>query len=169
MKKAFTLIEMLISISLLSVITIFLYQTYASLQKSNRFYGEELSEASREQKLRKTIYLDLALSMPESVKLINIDKTSDVIIMQSSHSVHHRIMPYIAYMIKDKHLMRIESSEELFYPLSGKEEMVIDDLTQLTAFRIFQKENSFLIHLEKDDGKKMMLFRTNRLNDVLSF
>ena len=168
MKKAFTLIEMLISISLLSVITIFLYQTYASLQKSNRFYGEELSEASREQKLRKTIYLDLALSTPESVKLIHIDKSSDVIILQSSNSVHHRIMPYIAYMIKDGHLMRIESSEELFYPLSGEEEMVIDDLTELKIFRVFQKENSFLVHIEKDD-QKMMLFRTNRLNDVLDF
>lgn len=168
MKKAFTLIEMLISVSLLSVITLFLYQTYASLQQSNRFYGEELSEASREQKLRKTIYLDFALSTPASVKLINIDKTSDVVILQSSHSVHHRIMPYIAYMIKDNHLLRIESSEELFYPLSGEEEMIIDDLTELQIFRVFQKENSFLVHLQKDD-KKMILFRTNRLNDVADF
>ncbi len=31
MKKAFTLIEMLIAVGLLSVITLFLYQTYASL------------------------------------------------------------------------------------------------------------------------------------------
>lgn len=168
MKKAFTLIEMLISVGLLSVITIFLYQTYASLQKSNRFYGEELSEASREQKLRKTIYLDFALSTPESIKLINIDKTSDVVIMQSSNSVHHRIMPYIAYMIKDKHLLRIESSQELFYPLSGEEEMVIDDLTELEIFRVFQTGNSFLVHLEKDN-KKMILLRTNRLNDVVNF
>lgn len=168
MKKAFTLIEMLISISLLSVITLFLYQTYVSLQQSNRFYGEELSEASREQKLRKTIYLDFALSTPASVKLINIDKTSDVLILQSSHSVHHRIMPYIAYIIKDKHLLRIESSEELYYPLSGEEEMVIDDLGNVKSFRIFQKENSFLVHLEQKE-KKMILFRTNRLNDVVDF
>jgi len=168
MKKAFTLIEMLISISLLSVITIFLYQTYASLQSSNRFYGEELSEASREQKLRKTIYLDLALSVPGSIKLINIDKNSDVIIMQSSHSVHRRIMPYTAYMLKNSRLLRIESSQELFYPLSGEEEMVIDDLSELKIFRVFQKENAFLVHLEKKD-EKMMLFRTNRLNDVVDF
>lgn len=168
MKKAFTLIEMLIAISLLSVITLFLYQTNASLQHSNHFYGEELSEASREQKLRKTIYLDLSLSMPDSINLINIDKNSDVLIMQSSHSVHRRIMPYIAYMVKDDHLMRIESSQKLFYPLSGEEEMVIDDLEEVKTFRIFQKENSFLVHLEQED-KKMILFRTNQLNDVIDF
>lgn len=168
MKKGFTLIEMLISVGLLSVITLFLYQTYASLQLSNRFYGEELSQASREQKLRKTLYLDLALCMPDSVQLINIDKTSDVIIMQSSHSVHHRIMPYIAYMIKEGRLMRIESSQELSYPLSGEEEMVIDELAELSLFRIFQKERAFLVHLEQKD-KKMILFRTNRLNDVADF
>ncbi len=168
MKKAFTLIEMLIAVGLLSVITLFLYQTYASLQHSNRFYGEELSEASREQKLRKTIYLDLSLSMPDSINLINIDKNTDVLIMQSSHSVHRRIMPYIAYLVRDDHLMRIESSEKLFYPLSGEEEMVIDDLDEVKIFRVFQKENSFLIHLEEAD-KKMILFRTNQLNDVVDF
>ncbi len=168
MKKAFTLLEMLIAVGLLSVITLFLYQTYASLQHSNRFYGEELSEASREQKLRKTIYLDLSLSMPDSINLINIDKNTDVLIMQSSHSVHRRIMPYIAYLVRDDHLMRIESSEKLFYPLSGEEEMVIDDLDEVKIFRVFQKENSFLIHLEEAD-KKMILFRTNQLNDVVDF
>jgi len=168
MKKAFTLIEMLIAVSLLSVITIYLYQTYASLQHSNNFYGEELASASREQKLRKTIYLDLALSMPDSVKLHHIDEDSDFIIMQSSHTVHHRIMPYIAYMLKDGHLLRIESSQELIYPLSGDEEMVIDDLQEVRTFRIFQDKDSFLVHLEQND-KKMMLFRTNRLNDVVDF
>ena len=168
MRKGFTLMEMLISVGLLSVITIFLYKTYASLQHSNRFYGEELSSASHEQKLRKTIYLDLALSMPKSIKLVNIEKSSDVLIMQSSHSVHHRIMPYIAYLIKDKRLLRIESSEELIYPLSGEEEMVIDDLAEVRIFRVFQEENAFLVHIELSD-KKMILFRTNRLNDVVDF
>lgn len=168
MKKAFTLLEMLIAVSLLSVIIIFLYQTYASLQLSNRFYGEELSEASREQKLRKTIYLDLALHIPNSVRLINIDKNSDVILLQSSHSVHHRILPYIGYLMKENHLWRIESSEELLYPLDGTEEMMIDDLGEVKTFRIFKKENDFLVHLEQSD-KKMMLFRTNRLNEVIDF
>ena len=168
MKKAFTLLEMLIAVSLLSIIIIFLYNTYASLQSSNNFYGKELSSASHEQKLRKTIYLDFALSMPDSVKLTHIDKGSDVVILQSSHSVHRRIMPYIAYMIKDGQLLRIESSQELFYPLSGTEEMVIDDLGEMKSFRIFEKESAFLVHIEQND-KKMMLFRTNRLNDVIDF
>ena len=168
MRKAFTLLEMLIAVGLLSVITLFLYQTYSSLQHSNRFYGEELLKTSQEQKLRKTIYLDLSLSMPDSLKLINIDKGSDLIIMQSSHSVHRRIMPYIAYMLKEGRLLRIESSEELFYPFHGEEEMVIDELAEVKIFRVFQKENSFLVHLEQKN-KKMMLFRANRLNDVADF
>ncbi len=168
MRKAFTLLEMLIAISLLSIIVIFLYNTYASLQKSNNFYGKELASASHEQKLRKTIYLDLALSLPESIALTNLDKDSDVLILQSSHSVHRRIMPYIAYMLKEGHLLRIESSQELLYPLTGNEEMLIDDLGEMKSFRVFQKENAFLVHLELTD-KKIMLFRTNRLNDVIEF
>jgi len=64
--------------------------------------------------------------------------------------------------------LRIESSQELFYPLSGTEEMVIDDLGEMKSFRIFEKESAFLVHIEQND-KKMMLFRTNRLNDVIDF
>lgn len=168
MRKAFTLLEMLIAISLLSIIVIFLYNTYASLQKSNDFYGHELSSASHEQKLRKTIYLDLALSLPNSFQLTNRDKDSDVIILQSSHSVHRRIMPYIAYLLKDGKLLRVESSQKLSYPFTGNEEMLIDDLGEIGSFRIFQKEDAFLVHLEQDK-KQMMLFRVNRLNDVVDF
>ena len=168
MKKAFTLLEMLIAVSLLSIIIVFLYQTYASLQNSNRFYGKELSSASFEQKLRKTIYLDLALSMPDSFQITNIDKHSDVITMQSSHSVHRRIMPYIAYMIKDSELLRIESSDRLSFPLQGSEEMVIDNLGEVQSFRLFENNNAFLVHLEQNN-KKMMIFRVNRLNDVVGF
>lgn len=160
--------EILISVGLLSVITLFLYQTYASLQKSNRFYGDELASASQEQQLRKTIYLDLALSMPDSFNVINISTTEDIITMRSSHSVHHRIMPYITYMLKEGQLLRIESSQELIFPLIGDEEMVIDEIAEAKVFRVFQKEASFLVHLEEND-KKMILFRTNRLNDVIEF
>ncbi len=168
MRKGFTLLEMLISVGLLSIIVIFLYQTNASLQHSNTFYGGELSAAWHEQKLRKTIYLDLALSMPESFQTVNLDKDTDIILMQSSHSVHRRIMPYIGYMLRDGHLWRIEASEPLVYPLRGDEEMVVDDLGTMRRFRVYPKGNAFLVNMEKPD-KKMILFRTNRLNEVVEF
>ena len=53
-RRAFTLIEMMIAITLFSVVMIFLYQSVASLGKSNRFYGEKLEAITTEQFLLKT-------------------------------------------------------------------------------------------------------------------
>jgi prepilin-type N-terminal cleavage/methylation domain-containing protein len=48
-RHAFTLIEMMIAITLFSVVMIFLYQSMATLDKSNRFYSDKLQEISTEQ------------------------------------------------------------------------------------------------------------------------
>ena len=166
MKKAFTLMEMLIAVTILSLITIFLYRTFASLAHSNDFYAKELALTSHEQKVANTLYLDLTLGIPASLKLININKNSDVLLMQSKHSIHRQIKPYIAYIIKENHLWRIEASEPLSYPLSEETQMLIDDLGEASVFRAYQKDNATLVHLEQ---KEMLLLRANLLDDVADF
>ena len=42
MRKAFTLIELMISVSILSIMMIFLYKSYASVNMSNKFYEKEV-------------------------------------------------------------------------------------------------------------------------------
>ena len=83
-RHAFTLIEMMIAITLFSVVMIFLYQSMASLDKSNRFYGDKLQSISTEQSLFKTLYLDLALSESNVGEIININKNEDIVLMQTS-------------------------------------------------------------------------------------
>jgi prepilin-type N-terminal cleavage/methylation domain-containing protein len=109
-RRAFTLIEMMIAITLFSVVMIFLYQSVASLGKSNRFYGDKLEVITTEQLLLKTLYLDLALSVPNTDQIVSINKNEDIVLMQTSHIIHTHVMPYVAYFIKDKHLYRIESA-----------------------------------------------------------
>ena len=74
MRKAFTLIELVISISILSIIMIFLYKSYASLNTSNRFYKKEVSQIKSQQLKKRVLFLDFTLAVDKSVKILNQDK-----------------------------------------------------------------------------------------------
>jgi len=161
-RSAFTLIEMMIAITLLSVIMIFLYQSMASLDKSNRFYGERLQSISTEQSLYKTLYLDLTLSEPNSGEIINIDKDKDILLLQTSHVVHTNVMPYVAYVLKEKHLYRIESATRLTYPFDSDLNALIDDFGEVQKFRLYKNSTHYLLHLNID-GKQDNLFKIRHL------
>ena len=57
-KKAFTLLEVLISITIFSIIIIFLYQSLEITQKSNNFYSDKLELKQDDNSLKKMFFLD---------------------------------------------------------------------------------------------------------------
>ena len=162
-RHAFTLIEMMIAITLFAVIMIFLYESIASLDKSNRFYGDKLSAMTTEQSLFRTLYLDLSLSEPNVGEIVNVDKNEDVVLIQTSHIVHSHVMPYVAYLVKEKHLYRIESATKLVYPFESNLNVLIDDFGEVQTFRLYKNSTHFLLHLSFD-GKKDNLLKIRHLN-----
>ena len=162
-RRAFTLIEMMIAITLFSVVMIFLYQSVASLGKSNRFYGDKLEVITTEQLLLKTLYLDLALSVPNTDQIVSINKNEDIVLMQTSHIIHTHVMPYVAYFIKDKHLYRIESATKLTYPFERDLNVVIDDFGEANSLRLYKNSTHFLLHINID-GKTDNLLKIRHLN-----
>lgn len=163
MRRGFTLLELLIAVSLLSIIMLYLYQSLSTLQEGNRFYGETLKQVNREQKLLKVLYLDLALSEKGSVTVVDEDRNHDIVLMQTAHSIHHRIMPYVGYVINQHGLFRIESSQELTYPLRGDEEMQIDPLGAFDHFRVYRTKTHFLVDIWPLEGEQQ-LFKVRGYN-----
>lgn len=158
-RHAFTLIEMMIAITLFSVVMIFLYQSMASLDKSNRFYGDKLQSISTEQSLFKTLYLDLALSESNVGEIININKNEDIVLMQTRHVVHTHVMPYVAYLVKKNHLYRVESSAKLSYPFESNLNVLIDDFGEVKKFRLYKNSTHFLLHLNFDGQESLLKIR----------
>ncbi len=158
-RHAFTLLEMMIAITLFSVVMIFLYQSMASLDKSNRFYGDKLKSISTEQSLFKTLYLDLALSQSNVSEIININKNEDIVLMQTRHVVHTHVMPYVAYLIKDSHLYRVESAAKLSYPFENNLNVLIDDFGEMTKFRLYKNSTHYLLHLNFDGQENLLKIR----------
>lgn len=157
MRRGFTLIELLIAITILSIMMLFLYKSYASLNHSNSFYKKEVTSLKHEQLIKKIIFLDFSLAVNNSIVILNQDKKEDVVLMQSSSSLHKRYNPYIAYIVKNSKLYRLESLKRLAYPLGVGSEFSVDYIGEVDGFRAYTSskeiENVFLVHVnfKKED------------------
>lgn len=152
-KSAFTLIEMMVSIVILSIMITFLYQSYASLNLSNDVLKKEVKGISDIQKMKKVIYLDFSLALHNSTKIQNRGKNEDAVFLQSSNSVHKRLNPYIAYMVKQNKLYRLESLKKIeSYDLAADAEFDVDYLGEVDSFRVYESSKSkkeiYLVHVD---------------------
>jgi len=162
-RGGFTLIELMVSISILAIMMVFLYKSYASLNRTNKIYKKEVTLIKDEEMKKKVIYLDFSLALHKSIKIINQDKREDIVFFQSSNSLHKRYNPYIAYIMKDKKLYRLESLTKFKeYPLSNDMEFTIDYFGKVNSFRIYKSTKiidkkpveTYLVHINfknKDD------------------
>ena len=170
-RAGFTLIELMISITILSIIMLFLYKSYATLNISNQNLKFESQSVESIQKIKKVIYLDYSLALVNSVIITNRDKNEDFVYMQSSHSIHRRFNPYITYMIKENKLYRLESLKALKeYQLSSESEFDIDFIADVKSFRVYKssntKKNVYLVHIDLKSGDTILL-KINSLNEKL--
>lgn len=161
MKKAFTLIEILIAITVLSVMMLFLYKSYSALNLSNRFYKDELSQIKSGYLKKKVLFLDLSLALEQKVNILNQDPKEDVLFLQSANSIHKRHNPYIAYIVHNSRLCRLESIHEFSeYPLRTGGEYVADCMGEIKSFRVYrskEQESAYLVHADFKEDEDILL------------
>ncbi|MDF1877747.1 prepilin-type N-terminal cleavage/methylation domain-containing protein [Sulfurimonas sp. SAG-AH-194-L11] len=159
-RRAFTLIELLISIIILTILMLFLYKSYANLNRSNALLNEEVQKISKIQKIKRTLILDFTRAL--SVNILPQDTKIDIGFLQTTHSLYKRINPYVGYIVKDEKLYRIESFKVLReFPLVADSEFVVEELGEIKIFRIYKsgdaKVNSYLVHLLFKDTTEILL------------
>ncbi len=162
MRKAFTLIELMISISILSIMMIFLYKSYASVNMSNKFYKKKVELIKSQQLKKKIIFLDFSLASAKSTAIINQDKNEDSIFLQSSNSMHKLYNPYVTYIVKDSKLYRLESLKAFFqHELSQGVEFSAECFGEVNSFRVYKssekKKEIYLIHIDFKDDENILL------------
>jgi len=106
MKPAFTLIEVIISLVLLSMIIVFSYKAIDGLKKSNGFYQKRFDKEVIKYKIKKELFYDIFGSFSISVKKGSHYDTLDIVSDNSNFGI---IRPHIRYEVKDKTLYRVES------------------------------------------------------------
>jgi prepilin-type N-terminal cleavage/methylation domain-containing protein len=168
MKKAFTLIELLISISILAILMLFLYKSYADINRSNKTYAEAVEKLSTKELLKKTLYLDLLMASKKRIIIQNIAKDFDLISFETKNSLHRRINPYVCYLVKEKQLYRLESLRQITsIDLNRDIEFDVDKLPKVEKFRLFgtrdNKKEFYLLHVQFKDQEEI-LFKIKVLN-----
>ena len=142
-KNAFTLIEVLISITLLSLVLMALYRSADILRASNRNLFHYLETTTDNLKGAKTLYMDLIKS-DGNISIISRDKKFDrVIIYNSENSIYGLYNAKIEWLVyKDKNqLLRVEgNSYEL--PLKSEYNIAIDKISNnIELFKIYRNKN----------------------------
>ena len=156
-RNGFTLLEMMVAMVIFSLITVFLYRSLDTLRDATHFYGESLDLQQRQTRMLKTLFLDLVQSENSSIKIIDDEQQSDTLLMQTSHSVHRRIMPYVGYTVRQGALYRFEALQPPVIPLEPSEHMIVDKLEAIERFRIYDNTTHFLVDLRFKDATEQLM------------
>ena len=129
MKRAFTLIEVIISVGILSMLILYMYGSIGMMKQSNQTYERVYNNLSKDTKIHESFFLDFAQSNGLSVKQDEFDRGY----LQTSNSHFDIMMPYVSYMVKENILYRIESSKKI-------PEKINEDMLKYLKFEIVKKD-----------------------------
>lgn len=153
MKKAFTLIELMISIILLSIIVTFLYQAVAQLQASNQQLLKRADGVDLRENVLELLYNDFINA--SSVAWPDRLGATDKLVLKSSNSFYDMSMPYVHYRVaaEEKTLWRIESPNET---LAFDQKLFRFDavLKEVETFKVYENNGHYFVYLksrEMDD------------------
>ena len=162
MRKAFTLIELMVSITILSILMLFLYKSYADLNRTNKTYTLALQKLQKRGSVKKTLYLDLLMAKKSSILIEKSDKTFDFVSFMTKNSLHRRINPYVTYIVKEKVLYRLESRRQIkTIDINRDIAFDIDTIGDVEKFKLFStkdgKKEFYLLDLEMSKKEKILL------------
>jgi len=165
-KKAFTLIEVLISVTILVLIFTFLYSQFNLAQKSTKKTTTIEKYSTKRAKIIELIYNDFATSRDiVSTSGKNYDKFINPFTTQNS--LYEIVNPFVKYVVivssEGNNLMRLESTDKNMDVSNAISEYYIDKvLENVTYFKVLTQRD-YIEFFVKADGMKDIYFKFKRL------
>ncbi len=156
-RRAFTLIEVLISIALMGIIIVALFSTVDILQDSNQQLFEHLKKSKIDAKIVKVLYADLMDS--DGNITIEKDERSRVCINETRHSLYALSSAKVCWVVlkEDNLLVRIEGND-YHLPVLEDEKVEVDPvMPNIKVFDLYYENNKMLVILEQQ-GKEPISF-----------
>lgn len=162
MKKAFTLIEVVLSVSLLAIIVLFLYKTLDMTKSTNSFYTERLKQFKNQNGIKILMFEDMInKEQNTTVKLIQDKNENTIFTFKSSNTFHNPFSTQISYFVsKEQNLIRCES--KVPFDKNKINSFVEEPLTyidivdkNISKFNMEQGKDkeSYVVYLEYEDKK----------------
>ncbi len=156
-RKAFTLIEVLISISLMGIVIVALFSAVDILRDSNKHLLKYLNQSQKVTKAIKVLYLDILGS--DSNLTIKKDEFSRLCISRTSNSLYGLPMAKVCWLIlkEDNTLIRTEGSV-YEVPLKMEDIVEVDKIMKgIELFDIYHQKDKVLVLLQQK-GKEPISF-----------
>ena len=159
-KKAFTLLEVVISITIFMIILIFMYKTLDDTKLSNSSFENHINKKDDVNHLYKIFAEDIAESKGKIDFLQDRDKNS-LVIFKSNNSFHNAFYSNITYMVSsNNYLVRIESKDKFQKEKSTLEfynNSYIDTLQKdIEKFIVVQKDDKVIFIIKQKDKEKIV-------------
>lgn len=156
-RKAFTLVEVLISIALLGIVIVALFSAVDVLQNSNQHLAKYLEKSKEVTRATKVLYLDIVSS--DGNITIQKDEFSRVCMEDTQNSLYALPSAKVCWLIlkKDNTLVRIEGNH-YHLPTRYEEKVEIDTImTEVELFDIYHENDKVLVLIQQK-GKEPISF-----------
>ena len=154
-RNAFTLIEVLISIALLSLVLLALYNSVGMLRKSNAQLFQHLQNADKEKEGTETLFLDIAGS--DGNITITGDEFSRLCLESTVNSLYGLPAAKVCWVVsKEKHiLLRSEGNGYMLPTRSDDRVEVAGVIRDIELFRVYRKKSNVLVVLRQKNRKSV--------------
>lgn len=164
-RTAFTLVEVLISITLLSLVLMALYKSADILRDSNLHLFNHLKKSTHTLKGSKTLYMDLMQS-DHNITINSEEKLHRVTINRTLNSLYGQGVAKVVWLVykEENTLLRLEGGRYNI-PLRDEERVEIDIIAKhVELFKIYKsKKKSKILAMIKIKGQEPQLFMTQNI------
>jgi len=155
MKKAFTLVEVIISILIFSIIMMFLYKSVSSLKLNNKNLKNSVIKEKNLAKVALLIKQDLTLARKLDTKLLE----KDILSIETTNSIYNIAKPKVVWKVlkENNKLVRVETVNSLT--------LLSDTTIKCKKFKIYfsKKEHKFLIYIKTTNNKELITESTTSI------
>jgi len=164
-QKAFTLLEVLISITLLSLVLMALYKSSDIMRSSNLQLFNYLKKASTTLKGSTTLYKDLMYA-DYNITINTEEKFHRLTISNTTHSLYGLAQAKVVWLVykKDNTLLRLEGGQ-YHIPLKSEERVEIDVVAKnIELFKLYRsKKRDKVLAMIQVKGQEPQLFMSQNI------
>lgn len=166
MKKAFTLLEVTISITLFMILVLFLYKALDQTKHTNDIFEKKKEVVKEANSINKILLEDIA-EIKTPIKIVFDDDKNSIVRFKSNNTYHNGFLNNITYLISsNSKLVRIESSDEFKMQnslLDFYENAYIDILLEDIEFFEVKETKNEVLFIIKQKNKERELYKAFKL------
>jgi len=158
--KAFTLIEVLVSVILLGIISLFISSTIFQTKNNNIIFKKQIQKDLKLETITDILQKDIYQSKEI---FVNSQKRYSILYIKTKNSIYGISEPFVIWLVlkENNTLVRLESSKVISLPIQEefKKNLFVDIATlNCTNFSVnlSKDKNSVLVFLEKNNKNKVL-------------